>query len=377
MKAVWSLTWPQVAMLLGQFVIGITDVWTAGRIGPDVQAAIGLVTQCQLLLMSMAVAATSGAVAAVSQSLGAGNKKRARRYVGLVLCGGFLVGSLLAGVCVFFRQPALELMRTPESLQPVAEIFLTVGLWALPGQYVLLLATAMFRAAKSMRLPLCVSMIATVLNVFGGLAFGLGWWGFPDCGAEGVAWATFASVNLGAVCMLFFLAKAGLLTRNAFPDYRWTRKGGLYLLRVALPAFGTSTLWQMGYVILLVITMTLPVGSMDALAAMMTQHPVVHAEISGYLVFNILSVPFTVGSLVLVGALNGAGATVYPMWAYSLSIWGVRLPLAWYLGHELWSSSTGIYTAMFVSQMVQFTILLWIVLVVDWPRFAMKAEKRH
>lgn len=46
---IWHLTWPQCIMLLCQFVIGITDVWAGGRIGSEVQASIGLITQLSLI----------------------------------------------------------------------------------------------------------------------------------------------------------------------------------------------------------------------------------------------------------------------------------------------------------------------------------------
>ena len=68
---IWHLTWPQCIMLLCQFVIGITDVWAGGRIGSEVQASIGLITQCHMMFMALAMAAVSGAVASISQSLGA------------------------------------------------------------------------------------------------------------------------------------------------------------------------------------------------------------------------------------------------------------------------------------------------------------------
>ena len=70
---IWHLTWPQCIMLLCQFVIGITDVWAGGRIGSEVQASIGLITQCHMMFMALAMAAVSGAVASISQSLG-GNR---------------------------------------------------------------------------------------------------------------------------------------------------------------------------------------------------------------------------------------------------------------------------------------------------------------
>ena len=49
---IWHLTWPQCIMLLCQFVIGITDVWAGGRIGSEVQASIGLITQCHMMFMA-------------------------------------------------------------------------------------------------------------------------------------------------------------------------------------------------------------------------------------------------------------------------------------------------------------------------------------
>lgn len=439
------LTWPQAVMLFCQFVIGITDVWAGGRIGPDTQAAIGLVTQCQMLFMSLAMAAVSGAVASVSQSLGAGETARARRYVSLVVIGGLGLGCLLAWIGHLLRVPTLVFVQTPEAMLPVAALFFSTYMWSLPGQYALTIGGAVFRAAKSVRMPLYVTLLVCAVNLFGDLAFGLGWWGFPAWGATGVAWATFASVTAGAVLMLALLVRARLLTVDGLPPLRWVRVGAPYLIRVAGPALGTSALWQSGYLVLFVITASLPRESVTALAGLtagmrveaflflpavafnmtasvlvghalgagdtaearrvvltilgiacagmtlvglclwpwrvelaglLAPDPGVARETAAYLAYNILSVPFTVASVVLAGALNGAGATVYPMLAFSVAVWLVRLPLAWLMGHVVWQDASGIYLSMLVSQMVQSSALLWVVLRCDWTRFALHV-KRH
>ncbi|WP_287702375.1 MATE family efflux transporter [Desulfovibrio sp.] len=436
----WSMTWPQVLMLLAQFGIGLTDVWAGGRLGPDVQAAIGLIAQCHMVLMTIGIAAANGAVAAISQSLGAGRERRARRFTGLTLASGMAAGSILACLGGLFRQELPALMRTPEHLTVPAGIFLTAYLWTLPGQYFLAISTAALRAAKSVRPALLVALGTGALNIWGDLAFGLGWWEFPRCGAAGLAWSTFASVTLGASILLICLLRSDLLQRDSLPPRRWLRAGGGYLLRVCLPALGTSFLWQTGFVLVLIITMTLPGDSVnalagltagmrieaviflpavacqmavavlvgrnlgrgekreaqrtayamlalavagmsalaallwfarDALAGMMTDDVRVHAETVRYLVFNFLSVPLMVANLVLVGVFIGAGATHYPMWSYALSVWGVRLPLSWWLGHILLQSSSGVYWAMAVSQCVQCAMLLWALFRADWKRFAL------
>ncbi len=103
LHTIWHLTWPQGIMLLCQFVIGITDVWAGGRIGAEVQASIGLITQCHMMFMALAMAAVNGAVASISQSLGAGQEVRARRYVGLVVLGCIGIGAIIAAAASFWR----------------------------------------------------------------------------------------------------------------------------------------------------------------------------------------------------------------------------------------------------------------------------------
>ena len=431
-------------MLLCQVVIGFTDVWAGGRIGPEVQASIGLIAQCQMMLMALCIATSNGAVAAVSQSLGAKRFDRAQRYVGLVLYGACGLALLLALLGIAVRRPFLHLVQTPEAILPVALMFLQVTLLTLPAHYVLNIGAAVFRASKSVLRPLYVTGGVCLCNIFGDLAFGLGWWGFPAYGAQGIAWSTFVSVCLGALALLGLLVRDKLLTRQSFPRLRWVKAGALYLVKVAGPALGTSVLWNTGYLVLYMITGSLPHGSVNALAgltaglrieaflfmpavgfsmtasvlvghalgagqrteakrviftvlgigclcmglvafglwplrhslaAILAPDPLVQAEAASYLSFNILSVPFTVTSVVLAGALNGAGATVYPMVVYSATIWGVRLPLAWWLGHHLWDSADGIYAAMLISQMVQSSALLLIVLRCNWTRFAMRCAR--
>ena len=50
------------------------------------------------------------------------------------------------------------------------------------------------------------------------------------------------------------------------------------------------------------------------------------------------------------------------MWSYALAVWGVRLPLSWWLGHVVLRSSAGVYWAMGASQLVQCAMLLWVLM---------------
>lgn len=438
---IWRLTWPQMLMMVFHFLIGFTDVWVAGRIRPEVQAAIGLVSQSLFFLQVVAVAGANAGVAAISQALGAGLLPRARRYVGMVLAGGCTVGVgiMLLGLATI--EPFLRLLQVPESILPVAAYFWKVYLLGLPANYLFTITGAVFRARKRMVAPL-VSMVAVCgVNGWATLGFGLGLWGLPDYGYAGVAWATFVSLVIGAALNVVMLVRdRELLQRASFPPLRWVRRGAPYVLRVAAPAAGLQIIWNLGYLVLFSITATLPAGSVAALAGMtagmrvesfvalpafafnmtasvlvghllgagrkpeafrvglrllgigcaamslfaallwpwaadiaswLTPEPPVARQVVSYLRYNLLSTPFTVASMTLGGVMTGAGATLYSFLVYGAATWFVRLPLAWFMGHMVWRDAAGIFLAMFVSQVFQSSVMLWLFHTRDWSRFSM------
>jgi len=446
LRSIAALTWPQLCTLLCQFIISLTDIWAGGRLGSDVQASIGLITQCQMMLMVFCTATVSGAVAVVSQSLGAGRRARARRYVGLITAMTLLLGVGLALLGMLLRHPFLSLLGTPDSIRPTALLFFSATMWAMPGHYGMTIGAALFRSAKSVLRPLYVTIMVCLLNIAGDLGFGLGWWNFPKYGAAAIAWSTTFAATLGAATLFFFLLRDGLLSYQSRLSWRWIKKGAPYLLHVAVPALGTSAVWQTGYLIMFIITASLPEGSVAALAgltaglriegilfmpavacnmtagvlvghalgqggramamrtaltilalgcgvmslagaaiwpvrgilaSMLTPDPDVSIATTTYLTYNILAVPCTVTSIILAGVFNGAGASIYPMRAFIISIWTVRLPLAWLFGHVLWKTADGVFMAMLVSQIVQSAFLFWALLRQDWRSFAMRQTSPH
>lgn len=123
-RTIWHLTWPQCIMLLYQFVIDTAGVWAGGRIGSEVQASIGLVAQCYIMFMALAMAAVGDAAAFISQSLGACKFVRVRRYVGFVSIGCTAIGLATVVVASVWREPFLRLIQAPENIMPVVVMFL-------------------------------------------------------------------------------------------------------------------------------------------------------------------------------------------------------------------------------------------------------------
>lgn len=114
----------------------------------------------------------------------------------------------------------------------------------------------------------------------------------------------------------------------------------------------------------------------DPIADMLTQKIEVQQEIASYLHYNIAAIPFTATSMILGGIFLGAGATRYTMLAIGGTVWCVRLPLAFILGHLVLGRAVGIWAAMLISQVVQSLLMAGIFFHRDWTRFSMQAMKR-
>ncbi len=267
-KSIWTLSWPQVLMMFFHFLIGFVDVWVAGRLGKDVQASMGIMTQALFFFLIVAIALANGSVAAISQSYGAGLMLRVRRYIGLGLEIGAVLGVVFLAAGLLLKDVLLGLLQIPEEILPVAEYLLSVFLYILPGYYLLIICNAFFRAQHKVMIPLYSMMIVTAANTFGDLAFGLGWWGFPAFGYKGLAWTTFGAVLCGVLFNLFILYRQGFLQRKSFAPWRWVKRAWPYLLKVAWPAGMMQVVWHSAYLVLFAITAALPVGSVVALAGM-------------------------------------------------------------------------------------------------------------
>ena len=63
----WSMSWPMTLIMFFLFLIGLTDVYVAGRISKEIQASYGLASQIYFILSIIVFALTVGSVSIVSR----------------------------------------------------------------------------------------------------------------------------------------------------------------------------------------------------------------------------------------------------------------------------------------------------------------------
>ncbi len=305
----WQLTWPQMLVMLFFFCIGLCDVWAAGQVSNDVQAAFGIVAQGAVFLQVLALATGSGATAAISQSLGAKREKRARRYIAMVILLALCIGLLVAIVAFLAKDLFFAFLQTPDDILPIALFYWGIILLTMPLTYVFSTTTSIFRSTRQVIPPIFVAATMALGNFFGNLGFGLGYFGLPAYGYIGIAWTTFVCTAFGAICNVLLLNQRGFFNYKNIPPLRWMRAGLPYLLKVAIPAGGSQIVWQTGYIVLFSVVASLPFNNVHALAGLT----------AGMRLEAILFLPgmaFSMTAAVLVG--NSLGAKNIPQ-AYRLA----------------------------------------------------------
>jgi Na+-driven multidrug efflux pump len=440
-RLIWTLTWPQVLMMVFHFLIGFADVWVAGQIDARLQAALGIITQSLFFFLVIAMAVAGGGVAAITQSLGAGKILRAERYVGLCLLVAVVFGLIFPLVGLPTKDLFVRMLQVPQEIAPLTEYVLEIFLYALPPYYMLIVLNAVFRSRQQVMVPLYAMILVTVVNTLGDLGFGLGI-GLPGLGpgrsgapSRPSAWARSSACSCPP------------RRHPAPPDLApgWVRCAAPYMFKVAWPAGLMQIVWHSGYLVLFAITASLPENSVVALAGMaagarvesllflpafalnltasilvghllgagqpeearrmglrilaiglvgivvitlllwtvldpltgfLAPNPEVKAQALDYLTWNMLAIPFTLTTMILAGALGGAGATLYNLLGMGMGTWLVRLPLAYILGHLVLGRATGVWMSMLASQACQAAILYYIFIRKDWQRFAMY-NKHH
>ncbi len=268
LPTIWKLTWPQLMVMLCFFSVGICDVWTAGKLGNNIQAAFGTATQANMFLQVIGMGLGSGCMAAISQAVGAGRMVRTVRYVAMALLLSASSGIVLAVLAYGGRHAFFAFLQTPQDILPITLSYWNIVLCTLPLGYVFTTSSTLFRATRQVIPPVFVAVCMATGNVIGNLGFGLGYFGLPAFGYEGIAWTTFTCTGLGALANVLVLAHRHYFDYKHFPPLRWMRVAMRYILKVGLPAGASQFVWQTGYLALFSVTASLPFDKVHAISGL-------------------------------------------------------------------------------------------------------------
>jgi putative MATE family efflux protein len=265
--AIWNLSWPMLIMMMFGFFVGFTDVYVAGLISPDIQAAVGFITQIYFLVIIVANAVSIGALAVISRAIGAGETDKAVDTAKQSLILGLLISVAFTAICLLFYRSIISLAGFPPQIRDIAENFLKIFAFALGPNYLLIISNTIFRASAEVKKPLVTMFVISLANIALDFFLVFGIPPFPKLGYVGIAFSTAVSTILGTVMNLIFLG----FSRKWRPVYSNPRSLSFETIKIIFnigwPAAFLQIAWNMASIILFNILGRLKESSITALAS--------------------------------------------------------------------------------------------------------------
>lgn len=383
----WSVCWPMAFIMFFEFLISLADVFIAGRIGKEVQAAYGFVVQCYFILIVISIALSVGSVSVVSRLHTARKRKEQSEAVFSTMVASFVSGIILGVSGMIFAPHIIGMLSIPQEVKVYAIPLLRLYSLGIIFHYCLVTSNAVLRATNMVKKSLKTMGRICVLNIV--LNFILVF--HTPLGFRGIAVSTAASVTIGAILNLAYIRKVLLAHRH----FSWQKIGLIF--NIGWPIGLLQVIWQLGSATVFIILARIPYHTVEVLAAytngmrlesaiflpafafnmanavvignllgeekkeeafrnglitavlgvaivtvltiivvvlapfivpLLTKSAIVNRETLTYIYITMLAEPFMAWSVILGGALNGAGDTRSVLVRVGAMVWLIRIPLA-------------------------------------------------
>ncbi len=412
----WQIAWPMTLIMFFEFLIGLTDVFIAGRVGKDIQAAYGFVIQVYFIFIVVANALTVGTVSVVSRLFTSKDKDQLADAVFSSLSATAGAGVLLAFAGIFFAPHLIGLLNIPAQLKPLTIPLIQVYSAGLLFHYLVINTNGILRSCELIRVSLKTMAVVCLVNIILNFFYVF----YTPLGFRGIALATATATFVGSLINLSRVKRL-MNGRRTFSRALVNK-----FFAIGWPIGAVQILWQAGSMILFLIISELPKNRVEILAALtaglriesaiylpavafnmanavivgnllgekkeeeayksglvtaligvsvvafmallvvvnawwiasfLSANSIVVQESVRYIYISMISEPFMAWGIILGGGLSGAGDTKSVMARVAMSIWFIRLPLAYLFVVVFGFGAAAVWWCMNISQFVQCGLL--------------------
>jgi putative MATE family efflux protein len=393
-KLIFTFTIPMLIGNVFQQMYHVVDSIIVGQyLGKEALAAVGASFPIIFALYSMVIGIATGGTVVISQYFGAKETDKIKRAIDTLYIFIFIASIILTTVGIIFSEHIFRLMQLPENLIPNATDFLNIFLLGTIAAFGFNGTSAILRGLGDSKTPLNFLIVCTIINVFLELLFILVFkWGIKGAAlatvlAQSISFiATIVYLNKTHKILQFsitkfvfdkeiflkslkiglptglqqtfvafgMLALMGLVNKfgtNVIAAYTLASRFDTFAsmpamnFAMALSAFvgqnigaqkyhrvsaGLKATLKMSAITSVSITLvTFFFG--DYLMRLFTPDVTIIATGHNYLrIVGAFYLAFS-SMFVLGGVMRGAGDTFIPMLVTLFSLWGVRIPLAYFL----------------------------------------------
>ncbi|MBI4534114.1 MAG: MATE family efflux transporter [Candidatus Melainabacteria bacterium] len=263
--AIWHMSWPLLLNMATVAVASFADIWVAGKLGSQVQAAIGVGGQIWYFMIILTIALSAGTTALVSRFWGARDLTATVEASRQSLLFAIIFGIVSASLGLIVCRPLLKLLGTSPEVEQLGWDYLRFDLSAQIPYTILWVSNSIFRAKGNARTPMIIMALITVLVIM--LDLGLCLWPF-HIGISGIGLSWLIAGIVGTILSLLALRASDI---GACVDFTAFLSTGISkdwlerLMNIGIPACVEDLAWVGGnFVLFLVFAQTFDPTSCQA-----------------------------------------------------------------------------------------------------------------
>ncbi|NLK99795.1 MAG: MATE family efflux transporter [Clostridiales bacterium] len=259
LRKTFAITIPIVLQNLLNNLVNLVDTLMIGRLGDTSIAAVGLANKLFFVFALLMFGVSSGSSVLSAQYFGKRELMNIKRVLRISLYIG-VGGSLLFAIPGLFAPDFVMSIFTPlEGTISEGAKYLVIIVFSYPLTAITMIYTSVLRSMNYVKLPVLITSIAILVNVF--LNYGLifGNMGFPELGVAGAALATLIArvVECGLLLIIVYSHKAGDGKLGDFVHLKYDKlkeKGQAFInkaflkrfLNTAAPVIANEFMWGLG-----------------------------------------------------------------------------------------------------------------------------------
>lgn len=250
-----------------QQLYNAADVAVVGRfVGTEAMAAVGTNVSIIGLLVNLFMGISLGANVMVARFIGARDMEKAGSAVHTAFLLALAVGLGLMVLGELLAGPVLTALAVPESVMPLAEMYLRVFLLGMPFMGLYNFQAAIFRSRGDTKTPLQVLAVTSAANALLDLLFAgpLGW------GIAGVAGATVLAQFMAAGMLLHVLRHTEGVIRLDLRQLHWQGQRIKEIVKIGLPAGIQAMVFSLSNIVIQAAINSLGAETMAASSAAFT-----------------------------------------------------------------------------------------------------------
>lgn len=231
---------------LFQQLYNVVDTMIVGRLlGVDALAAVGSTGSLNFAVIGWILGMTSGFGVMMSQSFGAGDYVRLRRYIVAAMELSVLLTIIMTVCLVGLNGQILRWMNSPQEIYDDTKAYMGVIYAGVGASFLYNLLAATARAMGDSRTPLYFLILSSVMNIildYVLIAIG-------QMGVAGAAYATVASQAVSGILCFLYVRKKYTVLRLERADWIFNIRNVADLLRMGIPMALQFSITALGTII--------------------------------------------------------------------------------------------------------------------------------